>query len=268
VSRPLILVLATLVLASPAASAAAAPAVDRFGSLAATGSRAPAAPLLPNLLTMTPTGFRMEQRRNRRLLRLTNATANVGIGPVQLDPKKRDCDGDGDFTNDRTALQRVYDDIDRDGVYDPSIDTGSTADVVGCFHFDVRHAHWHFKGFASYELARASDGAVVASHTKVGFCLLDSQRPYPGIPGSPSSSRYVTCRSDRPQGVSPGWSDVYDQSFPGQIVDVTGVPDGRYCLRSTADPADRILESNERDNATAVRLRLKGDAVIPLAGGC
>jgi hypothetical protein len=115
---------------------------------------------------------------------------------------------------------------------------------------------------------RPSNGAVVASHDKVGFCLVDNQRPYPGIPGSPPTAAYLSCQPDKPQGISPGWDDIYDQSLPGQIINVTGVPDGRYCLRATADPSNRILESDEGDNTTSVGLRLDGDAVVPLSGSC
>jgi hypothetical protein len=234
------------------------------GGAAAEPSRA----LLPNLWTRAPTGFRVDRGRTRTLLRVTNSIVNVGAGPIELDPRKTDCNGDGDLGNDRTAIQRIYVDADGDGAYDPAVDTGSATRRVGCFRFDRRHRHWHFKNYAGYELARASDGVVVATHRKVGFCLVDTEPIYPGIPGSPDDAVYNSCASDRAQGISPGWSDVYDQSLPGQFVDVTSVPDGRYCFRSTVDPADRIREADEADNSAAIGLRLRGDAVAPLAGVC
>ena len=250
--------------------AASSLVVGAGGSASAAQGEAPAGPrrLSPNLWTQDPTGFVVDRTRTRTLLRVTNAVVNVGAGPLQLDPRKTDCNDDGDFGNDRTAIQRVYVDADADGAYEPGVDTASTTRRAGCFRFDERHRHWHFRNYARYELARASDGTVVASHGKVGFCLLDSQHVYPGMPGSPASAVYASCASGRSQGISPGWSDAYDWSLPGQFVDITSVPDGRYCFRSTADPADRIVEADEGDNAAAIGLSLRGGSATPLAGVC
>ena len=47
-------------------------------------------------------------------------------------------------------------------------------------------------------------------------------------------------------GLSIGWADYYGSTLPGQELDIRGLPDGRYCLRNEADPADRLDESDER----------------------
>lgn len=247
------------------ASAAPPPAAPEAASDArlAVGS-----PLLANLWTMAPEDFRIVQEGQRRRLRVTIASVNVGVGPVELKARKKDCDGDGSFDNDRTAFQHVYRDADGDGVYRRSIDTTFATVKVGCFRFDERHQHWHFKNYARYELARLSDGQVVAAHEKVGFCLLDTDQPYPGIPGSPTGGFYRSCQPDKPQGLSAGWSDVYDSNLPGQFVDVTNVPDGDYCFSSTENPAGRLVESEVGDNTATQALRLAGESVTPLSRSC
>lgn len=225
-------------------------------------------PLLANLWTMAPEDFRIVQEGQRLRLRVTIASVNVGVGPVELKARKKDCDGDGSFENDRTAFQRVYQDADGDGAFRRSIDTAFSVVRVGCFRFDQHHQHWHFKNFARYELARLSDGQVVAAHEKVGFCLLDSDQPYPGIQGSPASGFYRSCQPDKPQGLSAGWSDIYESSLPGQFVDVTNVPDGDYCFSSTVNPARRLVEAEVADNAATQALRLARGSVTPLSRSC
>ena len=217
---------------------------------------------------MAPEDLKIVQEGQRRRLRVTIASVNVGVGPVEVKARKKDCDGDGNFENDRTAFQHVYQDADGDGAFRRSVDTTFSTVRVGCFRFDEHHQHWHFKNFARFELARMSDGQVVSAREKVGFCLLDSDQPYPGIPGSPAAGYYRLCQPDKPQGLSAGWSDVYDANLPGQFVDVTNVPDGDYCFSSTVNPARRLVEADVGDNTATQALRLAGGSVSPLSRGC
>jgi lysyl oxidase len=240
---------------------------ERAASAPVAGAPA-AAPLLPNLRTLAPRDFVVDREHGRRLLRMTTTIANVGRGPVELKPRKADCNGDGDPENDRAAVQRIYQDADGDGVFRPRVDRARSARRVGCFRFHRRHVHWHFKNFASYELARLSDGAVVASHDKVGFCLVDSLVVDDGLPGAPRSGVYRSCEPDAVQGLSVGYGDVYGRSLPGQFVDISGLPDGGYCLRSTVDPANKLDEARERDNSVTQALRLVGLTVTALSDPC
>lgn len=225
-------------------------------------------PLLPNIATLQPTGLRIVRSGGARLLRFSNTIANIGVGPVELQPRKHDCDGDGNPANDREAIQRIYRDVDGDGVYRRAVDRAADTRVAGCFDFSVQHGHWHFHDFADYQLVDVTSGQVVASNDKVGFCLLDRMHPYPGVPGSPRHRYYRGCRRNSVQGQSVGFADIYSWYVSGQWIDVTGAPDGDYCLVSTADPADQLLESNETDNAFRQQIRLSGSGVVPLADTC
>ncbi len=236
-------------------------------SLRAGGARV-GEPLLPNISTLQPTGLRIVRSdAGARLLRFSNTIANVGAGPVELQPRKHDCDGDGNPTNDREALQRIYHDVDGDGVYRREVDTSAETRVAGCFGFSVAHGHWHFHDFADYQLVDVVSGEVVASNAKVGFCLLDTLHPYPGVPGSPPHRYYRGCRRNSVQGQSVGFADIYAY-LSSQWIDVTGTPNGDYCLVTTADPADQLLESDETDNAYRQQIRLAASAVVPLVGAC
>ena len=251
-----------------AAVAAAVLTIAAAAGRATASGRATTDLLLPNVITLQPAGFVVTTAHGRRLLRLSNTTANVGSGPLELQPRKRDCDGDGNPANDRTAIQRIYHDVNGDGIFEPSIDTTFDSRVAGCFGYDASHGHWHFHDYASYELLDVSTGTVIAANEKVGFCLLDSVFPYPGVPGAVRTRRYRGCARDSVQGESVGHGDIYQWWLPGQWIDVTSVPDGEYCLVTTADPDGQLLESSHIDNAYRQRIRLAGDGVVPEVEPC
>jgi hypothetical protein len=100
------------------------------------------------------------------------------------------------------------------------------------FEYSPCHDHYHFSGFAEYELREPGGGLVGFGH-KQAFCLRDSvqQLPYP--------SHGYNCSF---QGISPGWADLYESTTDGQWVDVTGVPLGTYSLVITINPTGHIPE--------------------------
>jgi hypothetical protein len=249
-----------------AVSLVIAGATARAAASAARGPRTDV--LLPNVITLQPTGFVVTAAHGERFLRLSNTTANVGAGPLELQPRKRDCDGDGNPANDRTAIQHIYHDVNGDGVFERHVDTTFDARVAGSFGFDVSHGHWHLHDFASYELLDLTSGATIAANEKVGFCLSDSVFPYPGIPGAVRERRYRGCACNSVQGESIGHGDIYQWYLPGQWIDVTGVPDGEYCLVTTADPGGQLVESSDADNSFRQRIRLAGDGVFPEVDPC
>lgn len=111
------------------------------------------------------------------------------------------------------------------------------------FEFASCHGHFHFEGYARYELVD-SVGAVVATGHKQAFCLLDSTPV--GLPGAPVQPRFH-CGF---QGLTRGWADIYDAALDCQWVDITDVPDGDYLLRISINP-DEIIEESNYDNNTA-----------------
>ncbi len=211
-------------------------------------------------------------------LRLSNTIANRGVGPLEIYPEPTvggDCDGDGNPNNDRIAFQRVFQDSAdprSPGYFVRNQDTASTSHEVGCMVYHPAHSHWHFEDFALYVLRRESDGAPVARSTKVSFCVIDTDHPFAGLPGSPGSSHYGNhgCGANSVEGLSVGWADTYGAFLEGQDIPVAGVAAGDYCLISRADPVNRLSELNDSNNTfrTPIHLDPAAHQVQTLPGAC
>jgi hypothetical protein len=228
----------------------------------------------PNLQTLTPTDLKIVTTPNgSRQLRLANEVSNLGSGPIELKPRKQDCDHDGKLKNDRTAYQRIYEDSNGNGEFDRDVDTTSVRRKVGCFRFHEAHGHWHFEDYTNYRLFDL-DGNLLKEHDKVGFCLLDSEHVSDGsLPGDPGPGGYYlqivsVCGDMEIQGISVGWADLYTSGLSGQFIGIGGVPNGDYCLVSTVDPSDRIKETDETDNEARLLVIIEGDAVTTPSGTC
>lgn len=232
----------------------------------------PAPRLLPNIVPERAQNLDVDRVGSKRFLRFSTITANHGLGPIELSSRLNDCDHDGDLTNDRTAIQRVYHDLDGNG-FDAGDRIEGDKRVAGCFKWHAIHDHWHFQDYADYQLRKLTTGSTVASRTKVGFCMLDTaldddvETP---LVGTPSVRRYDGdgCRTDDFSGISVGWEDLYSSSLADQDINVTKVPDGKYCLRLNIDPNGRLEETSDADNASTQALKLVGASVTPLARAC
>ncbi|MCH2506413.1 MAG: hypothetical protein MK125_12780, partial [Dehalococcoidia bacterium] len=179
----------------------------------------------------------------RTLLRLSNGTANAGTGPLYLYGVTP---GNDDGTQD--VRQRVF---REDGSYFER--------VAGTFVYHPEHNHIHFEEWAQYRLRRVvgEDGVgdVVAAGQKTSFCILDLGVYDRSLPGYVSGGFFRTCSSTT-QGLSVGWIDVYSKSLPGQNIYITDIPDGHYWLESEVDPNNNVLESNEDNNITRIRITI------------
>jgi hypothetical protein len=247
-----------------------ASAVAGMAALAVTASAQAAAPeLLPDLIGQPAQNLSIQESGGTRTLRLATTVANAGTGPLEVYPVSGgDCDGDGDPANDRLAYQRVFRDVDGSGDFNRAIDVDSGAHLAGCMIFHPAHMHWHFEDFASYELRKPGFGAVVAATTKVSFCMIDSSPFYPALPGFAASRFFTSCDQDDTEGISVGWGDTYGSSLAGQTIDISGLPDGDYCLAVTGDPSDIIRESDELDNEAVTPIFLSGTSVRGSAADC
>lgn len=133
--------------------------------------------------------------------------------------------------------------------------------------FHEAHNHWHFNAFAQYELKTSAGGTTLAPPSlKVSFCVIDGSRPFSELPGSPSRPYYKNCGKSFRQGLSVGWSDVYRSTLPDQTIDITGIPNGAYCVVSIADPEDKLRESNESNNSAGTQIKLEPNNVVTSNG--
>jgi Lysyl oxidase len=222
-------------------------------------------PHLPDLRTLPPTdlAFRILSSKTGSSgdeIRFSNTIWNGGEGPFEL----RAVNAGGTTT----AYQRVY---THDASGNPSLASETPA---GTFTFHSAHNHWHFEGFARYELRAVNPdggmGAVLRTSAKVSFCMIDStfvnsSLPHSGWSGS--GSRYSRCQANDTQGISVGYGDRYHSGLAGQSITTTGLPHSAgttYWLASEADPQNHISETNETNNIAAVKIQFwsKGLRVI------
>jgi len=220
--------------------------------------------LLPDLVTLrlSQNDLTLEPSGARLLLRLSNEIGNRGRGPLEIYPSATpsDCDGDGDPANDRDTYQRIFLDSNADNVFDREQDLESDDILSGCERYHPAHDHWHLLDFSRYKLVRERNGHTVVRSTKIGFCIIDSDRRFASLPGSPPEAYYpagsADCDRDSIDGLSVGWADTYGYFLPGQQLNVTGLRRGRYCLVSTADPHNLLRESDNSNNAHRARIAL------------
>ena len=68
------------------------------------------------------------------------------------------------------------------------------------FEFSPCHGHFHFSGYASFDLLNLAGTVVVAGH-KQAFCLLDYAKLDPNAGPAKFTCSY--------QGITAGWQDIY-----------------------------------------------------------
>jgi hypothetical protein len=213
--------------------------------------------LTPDLITLPAYDLRLvhDPATSRKLLRFSNSIANLGPGTLELW-------GDFDGRSDTVAVsQRLY------------FSDGESVELrVGNFYYHDDHNHWHWDGFSLYEVYSVSaDGTLIDNlytSGKVGYCVRDDREVSGlwdeeifGKPAPEAGDRtYFSCNW-RKQGISPGWSDVYLYNTPGQFVELTGLDDGLYALRSVSDPYHRIFEIDKANNEAITYFRLEGLSV-------
>jgi len=122
------------------------------------------------------------------------------------------------------------------------------------FHYSECHGHFHFDGYAHYQLVDDSGTPVAFGH-KQAFCLIDLNN------WSGWDNYNYDCGN---QGISVGMGDVYDASLDCQFIDITDVPPGDYTLRielnqplpETAVPP--LVERNYDNNITESPVTIVG----------
>jgi hypothetical protein len=147
---------------------------------------------------------------------------------------------------------------------------GATIDyLAGTFVYHPAHNHFHFQEYAVYTLRPVNaPGASQRQSYKTSFCVMDTTAVDTRLPGSPNRAVYSTCNA-LVQGMSVGWGDTYGAHLPGQAIDLTGNPGGQYELTVAFDPANRIRETNDSDNAACVLLQISVvNRTVQTLGAC
>lgn len=213
-----------------------------FTGLAFAAVALPAAGQLerkPNLQPLPPSNLSVYTRFPSGVgLRFASTTWNNGAGPLELRA------GEVTGPEDQNVYQRVY--LDNGGYYDR---------LAGNFVYHSEHGHFHFENFAVYSLEPIDVSVTPPPSNKMTFCVMDTTKVDGSLAGAPRKAVYSVC-GDQIQGMSVGWGDTYGATLPGQNIDVTGLPAGTYRLVTQVDPLNEILEQDDADNASAVRIYL------------
>ena len=130
------------------------------------------------------------------------------------------------------------------------------------FTYSPCHRHYHFNGYASYELL-GQPGNVLVTGRKQAFCLEDFE-----LYSQTAGPAKFTCGY---QGISVGWADTYGSYLDGQWLDITGITPGLYRLRVIINPynvvsprppgytdaaAAALTESNYTNNTAIVQVSI------------
>ncbi len=147
--------------------------------------------------------------------------------------------------------------------FSTKIDNIGTADYVigeveesnSQFEFDECHGHYHYEGYAEYQLFD-SNGINLPSGFKNGFCVLDLGCPFDITP-------QYTCVN---MGITAGCSDEYNSALPCQWIDITDLPEGDYtfiCKVNWGQKPDRLgnQELSYLNNAAQVCFNLQIDDI-------
>lgn len=211
---------------------------------------------LPDLQTLPPFDLYTysNERTGQQMIRFSNSVVNRGAGPLELR---------GDFIPKDTTIFVTQVLHSQDGLFEH----GSR---VGDLEFHPEHNHWHWIGFSIYEIwsldAVGNLDEKLRTSGKVGYCMLDTSPADDELlrelalsqDDIPEHRQYWQC-SWRLQGISTGWVDTYSANIPGQSMDVTGLPNGLYALRSTVDPDGLLIEADRRNNTAVTYFVLRNN---------
>jgi hypothetical protein len=183
-----------------------------------------------------------------RCLRMAFGVRNVGQGPMYFR-----LEDEGALVGDQPLYQRVYN-ADRTYVDRPA----------GTAEYHATHAHHHQGQAVALELLEVTDPArgsltPAAAERRKGFHHRDELlREW---------RHFYPLWEPFGFGLSPGWADYYEWDRPDNFIDFGLNANGRYVVRMTADPAGKVLESNEVDNLGYSYIEVADDGVKVLESG-
>jgi hypothetical protein len=249
---------------------------DQILGIPAALSRPEGAPVpvmaLPDFFPSVNGGFSIDQtsQPGRTLVRFGTQMNNMGAGPgvfISGRPGVDPIPAGAPITSwvapdgSQNVLQAVY-------TYDSATNAFALDhyNASGHFTYHAGHGHFHFDGYANYQLRyRNTDGTVgaVVQRTdgtgsigaKTGFCLINLANSFT-LPNGQSSTTIPSYNgTGQPntscgflQGIWVGHADIYSSSLDGQWLDVTGVPNGQYFIEMAADATNGMIESDETNN--------------------
>ncbi len=226
-------------------------ALTFLATLVVGAAVAQAVPLLPDLDPAAPGRPRPAAGADGRIYLTFNAAFdNVGAGPLVLR-------GHRSSTAEPSMVA--------DQVIEQDDGTEMTVPAVGGLVYDTEYRRWGFSPYIGYEL-HGADGSLVGTGPDLGFCVMDTRNTNRRVvlPGEPSQKVYTetSCGRLNPTllatevGISVGWGNLHSAGNKGQMIDITGLPSGRYLLVHRVNASGLITEASTANNASSVLLEL------------
>jgi hypothetical protein len=221
--------------------------------------------VLPDIDMHEPSDVVMTTSGSQSFVAFSSSVTNIGPGVLKVQ-------GIRDPSSPRMSTRQILLDTN-------SVDTGLPGQVVpnvGEFEFSPSpsHFHWHYLHFEDYMLLSVPNLDFVAPTRKTGFCIS-------GL------NKFAYCEGGDPDALQLGWNDStimatqyshamglvakngpdlgaagdpqgkhsadddYGATVEGQDIEITNVPNGRYCLSFTVNPENKIVEANYNNNGAS-----------------
>lgn len=212
-------------------------------------------------------------------MRLSNATPNIGWGPMEIHGIDS-CFCGTSYVPCSTVQcpdlsypkQRVHQTIYR---REGNTMTSYTR-PAGTMTYHPDHGHVHVDDWAQFSVRRDNgdpnplNWEIVAEGQKVSFCLInlgdctnnygwciDENNNIVTMADIPNSPFGVISGCGRDQGIYTGNLDIYSQGLPGMDIQFPpGMCNGDYYIVSTTDPNNDFLETNENNNTAVAPITL------------
>lgn len=212
---------------------------------------APDPSVVPDLVALPSYGIVIANGRRRSVIRFNSTSWNAGPAPLVIEG----------FRRPRSSVMAAYQFFhDATGQSVGRAPAGTMR-----YHGSGGHDHWHFLQFAQYYLLDASKRTRLRG-TKQSFCLVPTDAVDLTLPGAAWQVEPTTLSSacGTPSSIwiretlPVGWGDTYGAGLDGQSLDVTGLANGRYHLRTRVNPLGVLRERTTANNVATRTIRLTG----------
>lgn len=209
-------------------------------------------PVLPDLMPSPQLNVQTQRVEKKWIIRFDTIITNRGAGDFVLRATR----------DDPRSLWSLEQDVEYSTSGAEPVPVDSTLVWGG-----DGHEHWHVVRVASVWLVPLNARGEPASDskelidTKIGFCFYDhthelGRGPVEAVYSAHSCGGHED-DTELGMGLSPGWNDTYLASLPGQSIDVTGLPEGRYRLWTEVDEKGVFRETTRENNRTWIDLELR-----------
>jgi len=236
--------------------------------------------LLPDMTSSADIISRQHYETPGRLT-LSNATPNIGWGPLEVHAKNPpECYCGNTIISCTTTLcpdgTNIKEAVEQTIYHKRGNTMTTTTRTAGTMSYHPSHGHVHIDGWADLSLRNASSDPdprnwpVVGRSSKVSFCLVNLGDCSSDVGYCRDNSNRILTQADIPnagfgtvtgcgrdQGIFTGYLDIYEYALPDMFITIPpGTCNGLYYVVSVTDPNNVMLEQDKSNNWVAVPIYL------------